>query len=358
MASDLNTVNVVVYGAGSIGNHLTHACRGKGWNVTMADPDPAALERTRKEIYPSRYGRWDDSIGLTSPDQVTGAADLVIIGTPPDLHMKIAREVLEKFPPRVMLIEKPLCTPDLEGYAAVEDLAGKTGTVVLTGYNHTFTRNTKEAERLIREQEFGAPLTITVRWLEHWGGIFGAHPWLSGPSDSYLGYSARGGGACGEHSHGINLFQHFARLLGQGEIRTVSCLMSEVSGNDGEYDSIAALNVVTDSGMTGAITQDVITSPAVKTLRVQFEKGFLEWYAGFDSGHDAIVWQCGGAAAETLRVPRKRPDDFLGEIDEVEAVLEGRSDGQTLSLEAGHRTMKVIAAAYASHRAGKTVTLD
>ncbi len=349
---------VHIYGAGSIGNHLAHGCRNKGWDVTMADPDAEALRRTREDIYPARYGQWDPAIALTSPAELAGTADVVIIGTPPDTHMAIAANVLRQAPPRVLLIEKPLCTPDLAGLAEVTELAANTGARVLTGYNHIRAKNTREAERILSGGALGRPLSITVRWLEHWGGIFGAHPWLSGPAASYLGFSARGGGACGEHSHGINLFQHFARFLGQGGIETVSCLMDDVRDGPAAYDRICQMSVKTESGLVGFIVQDVVTRPAVKTLRIQGETGFLEWYAGYDAGHDAVIWAAGSQPAETIMIPRTRPDDFAGEIDEVEAILDGRGTGEAMSLERGADTMRAIAAARRSQDAGRACRLE
>ncbi len=61
---------VKIFGAGSIGNHLGHACRGLGWQVTICDIDAQALRRTRVEIYPARYGAWDDGIRLAAVDEV------------------------------------------------------------------------------------------------------------------------------------------------------------------------------------------------------------------------------------------------------------------------------------------------
>ena len=55
---------VKIVGAGSIGNHLSHACRQQGHDVTLCDRDPEALRRTREEIYPARYGSWDAEIRL------------------------------------------------------------------------------------------------------------------------------------------------------------------------------------------------------------------------------------------------------------------------------------------------------
>jgi predicted dehydrogenase len=96
--------SVKIYGAGSIGNHLAHACRTKGWDVLICDIDPDALKRTREDIYPSRYGRWDPDIRLSEADMVSGENfDVVIIGTPPDTHISMATRVLENNPPKISL---------------------------------------------------------------------------------------------------------------------------------------------------------------------------------------------------------------------------------------------------------------
>ncbi len=57
-------MKVKIIGAGSIGNHLSNASRALGWSVDLIDTDPKALERTRTQIYPSRYGTFDQAIRL------------------------------------------------------------------------------------------------------------------------------------------------------------------------------------------------------------------------------------------------------------------------------------------------------
>ena len=105
---------VKIIGAGSIGNHLAHACRGRGWEVALCDVDPEALRRTREQIYPSRYGAWDPEIRLALADELAAERfDVVVVGTPPDTHIPVALAQLEAEPPPVLLIEKPLCPPDL-----------------------------------------------------------------------------------------------------------------------------------------------------------------------------------------------------------------------------------------------------
>src|SRR4029079_4272563 len=103
-----------VLGAGSIGSHLSNALRVLGHDVVLCDVDPAALQRTKNEIYPARYGRWDDAIELClSSDAPRGDFDIIIVGTPPDSHIDLALGALDELP-KAILIEKPVCTPTLE----------------------------------------------------------------------------------------------------------------------------------------------------------------------------------------------------------------------------------------------------
>ena len=351
--------NVIIYGAGSIGNHLAYACRNKGWNVLICDIDQQALERTKNDIYPSRYQRWDEEIRLIPLDQVPMTSyDIVFIGTPPDSHIPIAIDILEKSPPRALVIEKPLCTPSLNDCLKLQKLSNATGTFVGVGYNHALTQQTKRAEQVLKSDIFQNSLTIHTKFREHWGGIFTAHPWLEGPWDSYLGFWEKGGGACGEHSHAINIWQHFAHLLKMGKIVEVSAMLDMVADRGAVYDRICQLNVKTDKNLIGSIVQDVITNPPQKSLRIQSDNGFLEWYVNWDAGNDALRYQEGGSDICEEFFPKSRPDDFQGEIDHIQNILEGKVDASPISLERGIETMMVIAAAYKSHAANQTVTID
>jgi predicted dehydrogenase len=352
--------SVKIYGAGSIGNHLAHACRTKGWNVLMCDIDPDALKRTREDIYPSRYGRWDPSILLSETDTGSGEGfDMVIIGTPPDTHISVATRVLENYPPKVLLIEKPLCTPSLDGVQRIVDLKKATGTFIAVGYNHTLTENSRRAARILAKNTIGDPITISACFREHWGGIFTAHPWLSGPKDTYLGFSERGGGAGGEHSHAINIWQRFAHLVGAGRIVEVSSTMDMVVNSIVKYDRICLLNVKTQAGLVGDIAQDVVTEPPQKKVRIQGSNGFLEWFVNLDGGHDAVRYRDGKGEVIEETIQKTRPDDFRGEIDLIEVILNGGDPADApISLERGLETMLVIAAAYVSHRHRRTVRIN
>lgn len=353
-------MQVKIYGAGSIGNHLAYACRSRNWDVTICDPDDKALERTRDQIYPDRYGDWDTAIELTTPEEVNDRYfDLVIIGTPPDSHLSLAMTELEKKDdsPRVILIEKPLCGPAMEGCDELWAKARSGNTAVCVGYNHVLTHNTLEASEMISGGSLGEPRTITVEWVEHWGGIFAAHPWLDGPRDSYLGKAANGGGACGEHSHGINIWQHFSHLVGAGRVVEVSAVMDRVSGGGVDYDRIAQISVVTEQGLTGYIVQDVVTRPPRKRLRVQGDSRALVWEVNRDAGQDSVGLWDGQEWNETF-IAKTRRDDFAAEIQHIDDLCNGSVTRSPISLERGLETMILIAAAHRSAAEKRCVQID
>ena len=349
---------VKIIGAGSIGNHLAHAARSKGWAVTLTDMDQTALQRTRDSIYPGRYGKWDEEIVLKdSAVAMAEPADIVFIGTPPDTHIKLANVVLDSTRPRALMIEKPLCGPDLQGCQPLWERAQRDGVFIGVGYNHVLGRNTVLAEQALA-QGIGKISTISARTREHWGGIFEAHPWLIGPASSYLGFYRRGGGAAGEHSHAINLWQHFAHVIGAGKVADVSATLDIVREGVAEYDRICLLALRTTEGLTGDVIQDVVTSPAEKLVRLQCSNGYVQWHVNYQPNVDAVIACKGEAKTEPILIPKTRADDFKAEVDHLESVLERRTANSPITLERGLDTMMVIAAAFKSHELGRRVSIN
>jgi len=143
---------VKIIGAGSLGNHFSHACRKKGWHVSLCDIDQAALERTKNELFVNRYGKWDESIHLTDPGSIQNEHfDIIIIGTPPDTHVEIALRELHNNPPKVLLIEKPLSAPNDQSIIELTDVVTKTEARVLVGYNNFLEDSTTFTLMIIRK---------------------------------------------------------------------------------------------------------------------------------------------------------------------------------------------------------------
>ena len=225
-------MKVKVLGAGSIGNHLSNAARRLGWSVDIIDPDPAALERTRTMIYPSRYGAWDEAIRLFAP------GDAAFRRIRPHLHRHAAGQPHAACPRGGRRAAKggagrkaALRSRPRGRAASLLTKRPRPGVAVFVGYDHVVGRAARMVADLLASGAIGAVATIDVEFREHWGGIFAAHPWLAGPWESYLGFSARGGGASGEHSHAANLWQHFAHVAGRGRVvcRSTQCWISSAT---------------------------------------------------------------------------------------------------------------------------------
>lgn len=349
---------VKIFGAGSIGNHLSNAARELGWQVTIVDVDPAALVRTKENLYPERYGAWDSAIELCLANEAPkGGFDYIFVGTPPDNHMTLALEALDE-KPRAILVEKPVCLPDLASAQTLWKRSLSENVSVFVGYDHVVGMASCGVEEVIASGSLGPIETLDVDFREHWGGIFAAHYWLAGPGDSYLGYWRRGGGASGEHSHAANLWQHFAQLVGAGRVVEVNAAMSFVRDEVLNYDKICLLTLTTENGLIGRVAQDVVTSPPRKLGRIQGQNGFVEWHYGYRSGCDAVVTGETGSEPEVRRFEKTRPDDFVQELRHMEAALASQPANSPISLQRGLDTMLVIAAAHRSVQEKRAVRID
>ncbi len=352
---------VKIIGAGSVGNHHANACRNAGFEVAIVDASAEALRRMREEIYPKRYGAWDEEIKQYSPEEAPKGFDVVMIGTPPDSHLAIGLQVLHEEAPRVLQLEKPLCSPTLEGLREfVEEAQKHPETTVLVGYNHLLAGNTLKTEEILASGAFQTPQALDCEFRSNWINILRAHPWLKGPQDTYLGYWKRGGGAGGEHSHGLNLWQHFAHALGAGRVVEVDALMDYVRENGADYDRSFFLNLVTESGLVGRLAQDVITEPKRKFLDMHFENGTLSWWNDVSKTTDEVRVQKHGEDAQTIEIAKTRPEEFGRETDHVIKILNGeiRGEDSPIRLERGVATMLVLAAAHKSHAEKRRIAID
>jgi predicted dehydrogenase len=346
-------MKVKIVGAGSVGNHFAHAARKKGWPVLVCDTDPQALTRMRAEIYPQRYGTWDDEITLTLVDDAPGGGfDLIIVGTPPDTHLQVAKEALAEGASWV-LIEKPLLPPSPAEMQELGTMAQAARHRILVGYNHLLSPAISQWTG--RLGEVGRPLCLDVAFREHWQGIFDAHPWLSGPSDSYLGFTHRGGGASGEHSHALSLWLHLAEKVGAGKVIALQAFMDQVEGDGAAYDRIFRLTLKTESGLTGSVVQDVVTWPAKKWARLQGAAAAFEFEFEGASHHDRVVFTPRNSPSQSWTFPKNRPDEFIRELDHIEMISKNPSLPNPLSLEHGLAVIQLLVAAGLSAQEGRAV---
>ena len=107
----MNKKKILIFGAGSIGNHMAFAGTNLGYEIYITDINFSALKRMKDYIYPKRYKKWNDNIKLISYEKVfklNNFFDLVIIGTPPDSHVELANKTSKHLHCKNILIEKPI----------------------------------------------------------------------------------------------------------------------------------------------------------------------------------------------------------------------------------------------------------
>jgi len=338
---------VKIIGAGSIGNHFAHACRQKNWEVWLCDIDGNALERTKNETYKQRYGKWDNAIKLAYPDELAKQTfDLIIIGTPPDTHSEIALSELNKNPPKVLLIEKPLSFSGDKKINALIHAVNKAKTHVLVGYNHHLSQAIDVIKKELANKSIGEIHWIQVDFRENFKYMLKAHPWLKDIADTYLGSNRRGGGAGFEHSHGLALWLYLAEFSGLLPIKTVFASVCTQNSVNNIYDRIFTIHVENSHGCCGYINQDFMTSPPVKRAEIFGEKGIIKWsIVNKDHEEVNIILE---NDSRVLKIPKQRSQDFLNEIDHIQALIQNKVDDSAVSWERGLLTYKALETAVES----------
>lgn len=329
-----------------MGHHLAYASRRMGWDVTVIDNDPKALKRMRTDVYPARYGSWDESIKLfSSAKEPKGGFDIIAFGTPPDVTVKLAAKAFKE-KPRLLHLEKPFCPPHMKGaHELIAEMKKNPEMMVTVGYMYSVSEGIAAVALILTSGKLGEILSLDVECREHWGqGVLKAHPWISGPWDTYLGYYKRGGGAACENSHGLHLWLYLADRMGWEGITDVKAAFSMRNENGANYDGSATFLLKEKSGRVGRVTQDTITSPTKFLLRAQGEKGFLEWQCRGVPEGDVVRWQEEGKKVKEKIFKKERADDFYRMALHYKDLINGKSSAENspLSFERGFRVMKIL----------------
>jgi predicted dehydrogenase len=106
------------------------------------------------------------------------------------------------------------------------------------------------------------------------------------------------------------------------------------------------------------VVQDVVTRPPRKRARIQGTEGAIEWICNFSPEGDAVRLLRAGKPEELISLPKRRPDDFVRELEHIEADLRSPASDSAIRLERGLDTMLVVAASHRSEQQGRRVRLD
>jgi len=315
-----------IFGAGSIGNHLSNALRELEYQVEVVDIDKNALTRMEKEIYPSRYGEWDKNITLLT-EPTNDFVELEIIGTPPDTHSNLLLNRLNLKKAKYWLVEKPFTIPSK---AHIEDLEKKLinhKDSIFVGYNHSVSPVFRELLKDLSLSDL--PNKISCFWEEHWGGIFKAHPWLNGPKDSYLGFKNRGGGSLMEHSHGLHLL---IILFHKYDLKIQKIESSILLDNEKNYDKKSYLSFELGNREINAFySTDVISNDINKSLHIETLNNIYSVRFSSDNGTTDTYIKKNKSYEIIKKFKKRRADDFISELKLLDNLIRNNNYDKLLN---------------------------
>lgn len=153
------------YGRAHIPAFQAHGCPV----VAVSQRDEASARKVAAAYgVPDVFTRWEELLERARPQ-------VVVIATPPHLHLPIARAAFAAG--AHVLCEKPLALSRAEA-AAMLEVARGAGRVAMTAFNWRFPAAMQRMRALLAEGAVGRPLHVAARWLNpRWADETAAPTW-------------------------------------------------------------------------------------------------------------------------------------------------------------------------------------
>ena len=252
-------MNLLAVGLGSIGRRHTKLFEKYFKNIHIADINPSRLEEAKKT----------NNIQKTFTDYKEAIKkenyDLILITTPPHLHLKVAKAAVNKN--INLFIEKPLGM-NSKGWKKIYNKCKKKKLINYVAYCHRHINYTKKLKEILNRKEIEKILNANMRWgsyLPDW------HPWEDYRS-FYMAKKKQGGGALLDESHGIDLIRY---LL--GETKNVFARVDKISDLEISSDDHAFLTLELASKSLVQINFDLISRYPRVNLELNGSKGSIIW---------------------------------------------------------------------------------
>ena len=311
---------VLIFGSGSIGNHLANACRKLNFSVSVTDISSNALLRMKNKIYASRYLKWDNKIKLIDYSKVFKLKknfDLILIGTPPSTHLNLAIKIIGNLTFKKLMIEKPLTTYKVNSYLKKLNLLSNKKKIFV-GYNHSISASFLHYQNLIKRIKKKDVTFIDVNWREGWKGILNAHFWNKDEFSSYLGNLPQGGGCVHEHSHGIHLIICLSEILNFKIPKKVfKFKFYKYKNKKIYYDNYIDVKWKHKDFLISYVS-DLISEPANKSICIYAKKTKYELVFNYKKNYDLIrLTNLSTNLVKLKYFKKQRATDFINEIDHI-----------------------------------------
>lgn len=340
--------NILIFGAGSIGNHFANACNSMKYNVYITDISSKALTRMKDIVYPKRYGKWSKKIKLVQykelfNDLTLPCFDLIIVGTPPKTHYELLIKIIEKLSFKKLMIEKPFSV--FGEKINFEWLKKKCkNRFFFIGYNHSVGDGFKHFSNLLKKIKLRTIKHISVNWKEGWTGILNAHFWLKDEFSSYLGNLNNGGGCIHEHSHGIHFLVCIEEIFKFKLNNNPNSFVNFKKKNKKIfYDNFVNINWKLKNFSVNYST-DLISEPADKSLSIYTKDKKFELIINDEKKYDTIkILNYETSNISIKRFKKKRATDFKNEIKHIIKINNKKLyKNSFIKLENGLRVQQII----------------
>jgi predicted dehydrogenase len=255
-----------------------------------------------------------------------------------------------------ILLEKPV-SHSLERLDLLQDVAQKSGSKILVGFQFRYHPTLNKARDLIQSNALGKVLTAHAHWGEYlpqW------HPW----EDYRQSYAARadlGGGVVITLTHPLDYLRY---LL--GDVESLWSFNGHISPLELDVEDVAEIGLKFANGAVGGVHVNYFQRPPVHRLEIVGTNGTLRWDnadgflqlsampAAFGSYSDILP----APLMEIFSLPEgfDRNQLFLAQTQHFLEVVRGEKE-PVCSLGDGIQALRLALAAYASQKSRQVIAL-
>ncbi|MAZ15016.1 MAG: oxidoreductase [Ahrensia sp.] len=346
----MESIAVAVVGAGIIGRtHIDTLAQAGGIHLcAIVDPAPATAEIAKNHGVPF-FGDIEALIG-------SGAAKGVIVASPNNTHVEIARRLLDAG--LAVLLEKPVATTVAEGLEL--DMAVKAAAApLLVGHHRRHNPIIKAARKAISEGAIGELVTANVNVTLTKPAAYFDVAWRTQPG--------QGGPLLINLIHEIDLLRHFF-----GDVTAVTALTSNVRRHLEVEDTAAAILEFEAGGIASCTITDAACGPWAwdvtaheNPARFPSHDVFAHAYSGTKAGlslPDLTFWKHPDTPdwaheMSSHRLPCTHADPYIAQLEHFAALIRGETE-PLVSCRDGLANMQVVEAVKSSAQEGRRIELE
>jgi predicted dehydrogenase len=341
------TMKILIAGLGSIGRrHFRNLIALGEKNIVLLRTRKATLMDDELAGYPVETGL-DAAIQKHRPDAV-------VVANPTSLHLDVAIPAAEAG--CHILLEKPV-SHSLERLDLLQDVAQKSGSRILVGFQFRYHPTLNKARDLIQSNVLGRILTAHAHWGEYlpqW------HPW----EDYRQSYAARadlGGGVAVTLTHPLDYLRY---LL--GNVESLWSFNGHISPLEVDVEDVAEIGLKFSNGAVGGVHVNYFQRPPVHRLEIVGTNGTLRWDNGDGSLQLFATPAAFGSYSDVPPAPLteifsppegfERNQLFLAQTHHFLEVVRGEEE-PVCSLGDGIQALRLALAAYASQKSRQVISL-